>query len=352
MKLLEDIFFVFILVFLSTSSWSQSISQNIIGKWHLESENIQGTSYLSNEWNSESISFLPDYSFVYSISHYENKHVISNVIEGSWVIAKDSSAIILFNNQNHFQKGIALKTVFKNLPIYFSNKNYLAWSDISYNLPSIKQFSKGTASASFEEEYVKYQHELVLRNKIIDMKTYVSIQDKDTLYKKYQNAYYTLLIKNKEVPNSSALINNSTIDGKILKITDSSIFIKPRFIYHKTISSKNTTQRSFEFLNNFPKEVPLQNIQKLHLPISAVGMKASFWFTVASTTTTLIVAPIISVVSAKENAKKNYLNTAGVGLIGMGIGTGSFFIFHSLEKKFQAKTKNGVLLQPYYIKKK
>lgn len=333
-------------------SHAQNTSTLILGKWILESEDIYNTIYFANDWNSEEITFNPDYSFFYTQNEFENNQIITHEIKGNWLISKDSSSIILFNGLDRYQKDIQLKTVFKELPIYFINKNYFAWREASHKSPSIKRFMRESVTSSFENDFASYQHEQLLKSKIIDSKSYFAISNSDTTLKQYKSAHYSFVSKFTDY-SDNFFRKTITSNGRILRITDTSVIYKPNFIFNRTITKSNSKIRSLEiYKDGTQKEIALKNIQAIYNPVSTIGMEASFWLTAASAVSAVIVAPIVGFLSESNLAKKHYVNTVGVSLIGVGIGTGSFFIFRSLKKTFHQKAKNSLYLAPRYLSKK
>jgi hypothetical protein len=347
-----QLFILMVFVLASKNCFSQDVTSNLLGKWYFESENISGTFYYSNDWNTEELTFNANYTFQYMQWSYENKQLVTHEVDGNWIISKDSSSVILFNSNNRYQNGIQVKTVYKELPLYFLNKNYLCWKDTYRNLSTLKCFTKENVTSSFENDYAKYQHEQLLKNKVTDLNTYYLIAHSDSISKKYKFADYNFVTKNSDYA-SNFVHQKSNINGKILRITDTSVIIKPHFILTKITTKSNSNIHSAEhFKDGIPRELALKNIQGIHTPGPTIGMKASFWLTVASASTAFVIAPIVGFLSSSDHAKKNFINTAGVGLIGVGVGTGSFFIFHSLEKKFQATGKRSAFLRPKYLSKK
>ena len=330
-----------------TIGMSQINPKILLGNWVLQGTEISGTLYYANEWSKETLTLNDDYSFVHSISTYEDKTILTQEIKGQWLFSKDSLSLVLFANQDRFQKDVNIKTIYKEIAIYFANEHFLSWKENIQRFTQLKRFTREDYNGNFEEEYRIYQQEQSLKNKTIDLENYLLVQGNDTIQKKYSTAYVAFRNTNRSYSDYFHY-QKQTYDGRITKITDTSVFIQPLYVFKKNLTKRNSTQREFEFFNGKSSmEVQKRDIQYIHQPLSSLGMKTSIGLTTISAFTTLIVAPIVGLVS-KQNERQHYVNTAGVGLIGVGIGIGSYFIFRVIKKKMNSKDKDAVRLMPKY----
>lgn len=334
--------------------FSQLNEKNIVGKWLLEGDDINGTIYLANDWNKETLEFNDDYSFSHTISTYIQHQIIEQTIKGQWVISTDSSSIILFNEGDRFQKDIHLKTVYKEITFHLMNSNYMAWSEIDPNtsFKVVKRYKNENGTGTFKENFASYQEMLERRNKVIDANYYYVIKSGDTIKCNYKNAVYSF----QTFDNSYSDIYHQKMqlyDGRVIKLTDTSIFLQPIFIHKRNLTKSGSTQNYLElFKKKSIVEIQKNTVQYVYTPVPSVGKKASIGFIALSALTTLVAAPIVAIASHKDRAKKHYLNTAGVGIIGIGVGTGSFFLFNAFEKTFRGKGKKTITLSPLYQSKK
>ncbi len=332
-------------------SFSQLNSKNIVGKWLLEGDDINGTLYLANEWNNETLEFNEDYSFNHTISTYIQHQVIEQTIKGQWVISIDSSSLILFNDGNRFQKDVHVKTVYKEIPVYLMNSNYLAWEETTPPFKVIKRFKNINGTGTFDDNLVAYQQMLAKRNKVIDATSYIVIKNGDSTQRDYKHAIYSFQTFDNSYSDVYYL-KMQLYDGKVTKVTDTSIFLQPIFIHKRNFTKTGSTQNYLElFKKKSVVEISKNAIQHVYTPIPSIGKKASIGLIALSALTTLVVAPLVGIASQKDLARKHYLNTAGVGLIGVGVGTGSFFLFSAFEKNYRGKGKKSVTLSPLYHNK-
>lgn len=344
---------VFLCMLITFSLSSQTEQKNIFGEWLFEGAEMFGTFYNMNNWNQERLTLSEDYSFEHQFNTYINHQQISQTVSGKWIISKDSSKIILFNDQNRYQKDISVKTIYNEFPIFFSNKNYLVLTDQYKKSDFQKRYKKQNVTSSFDDDYAEYLAEQERKNRIIDAQHYYLIAGSDSLTKKYRSAYFTF-VSQTDSYSDKYIQRTKSSQGKILKITDTSIWVQPYLIHEKNFTKNNSVQRQLELFSGKKAtiEIMKQDIQKIHTPVSTIGMKTSFYFAAASALTTLIIAPIVGLVSNDADKTRNYLITAGSGIVGFGIGTGSFYLFRSFEKKFRGKGRNGIDLLPVYQNKK
>lgn len=333
-----------------TIGLSQINPKILLGNWVLQGTEISGTLYYANEWNKETLTLNDDYSFVHSISTYEDKTILTQEIKGQWLFSKDSLSLVLFANQDRFQKDVNIKTIYKEIAIYFANEHFLSWKENTQRFTQLKRFKREDYNGNFEEELLAYQHEQALKNKTLDLEKYWSIKGNDTIQKKYATAYVTFRNVNRSYSDYFHY-QKQMYDGRITKITDTSVFVQPLYVFKKNLTKRNSTQREFEFFNGKSSmEIQKRDIQYIHQPLSSLGMKTSLGLTAASAFTTLVIAPIVGLAS-NQNGRKHYVNTAGVGLIGVGTGIGSYFIFRAIKKKMNSKDKDAVKLIPKYLVK-
>lgn len=334
-----------------TVNWAQIQEKELIGLWHLEGKEINGTLYQTNVWNEETYIFSEDYTFKHILHSYSEQTIHQQTLFGKWMLSKDSSTIVLFNAFTRFQKDVTLKTVYKELTPFMNNENYIAWEEKNKGLLSKIILKKEEATGTFQENLATYQAEQRRKNSVFDADYFHLVKDQDTIRKKYGRGTYTFS-KTDNRYSDDFFEKRHSYDGSIQKITDSSIFIRPSYVFEYQRTKRNSKRRDLEvYTGKSLLEIPHSHISTIQTPWVSIAKKTSVGLSAASAFTTLIVAPIVGLVSSK-NVKQHYINTAGAGLIGVGVGTGSYFIFNAIDKKFKSKGKKGIDFAPIYHQKK
>lgn len=349
MKILPFLLFITLLFPASKAISQQDVLEKIIGEWNYKGVDVEGTFYQTNRWNKEQLSFEKGFQFRHTISSYIDHQLITQTINGSWSLSNDSTHLILFYDHNRFIKDLQIKTIYNSVEIYFLNEHFFVGKTQSNGLNYLKRYEKSTSvNVDFEEDYYAYQIELKNKDKILDENQYLSIANQDSLIKKYKYAFYTFV--SDELITSPFRRTIKTINGKVQNIGSNSITVQPRFSYVKTHHGNSNTSSAVKFLTrkDAAQEISTKNLSYLYSPTASIGMEVSAYFTIASIATTLIATPIVAIASSPEKRNKNTLITAGTGIIGIGIGTGSFFIFRSLRVKFNKDSKKGTSLAPIY----
>lgn len=342
--------FLLLVTFFSTA---QNPLFKIIGEWKLEATDFKGTIYPTNSWNEEYLFLSDDYTFIHRVNSYVDKEILTKTIEGKWFLSKDSTRLILNNDFNRYQKDLSIKTIYKEFDLELLTSSYIVVNDISKKQAVLKRYRSSQATETFDESVKRYEQLLIDRTKVLDQNVYQFIAGGDTILKNYKNAN-VILSSTTGSYEGRFRQKNTYYDGKIVKLTDSTIFLKPHLTYRRSYTKDFVLERRFEhYKNSNLLEIPMSNVNKIHLPISTIGMKSSFYFSAASAVTALIVAPIVSMLSPNDQRVTNYLYTAGAGIIGVGIGTGCYYLFKNLERPF-GKTKNAksVEIAPKYHYKK
>lgn len=349
---MKRIYFILLFIFNLTAIHSQgTLVESLIGEWNYQGSEISQTFYPMNSWNKEQLYFSQDYRFRHALTSYYDKQLISQTIEGSWSLSNDSSTILLFYDNNRYVKNLQIKTIYKRFNIYFLNQNFLVESEQVGKLTALNRYGKSkSVNANFQDDFLARQAEIESKSIVLNTEKYYFIDKNDSIEKKYKNAIYTIVTD--EITNTPFRRTIKTSNGRLIEIKEDRLIIQSRLNHIKTYheNAKSFSNLQLNKKSDAPLEIPEKNIKHLYPPVSSIGMEVSAYFTLAALASTIIATPIVAVTSSPQNQAKNTWITAGTGILGIGIGTGSFYLFRSFRVKFDKASKKNYVA-PIYEKK-
>lgn len=346
---------LFCILLISLHTWcygqDMAIENRLNGQWNFVGSEYDKSYYPVNEWNKDTLAIYENYSFTnYFATQIRNQNYIQR-FQGNWLFSSEDSLLIFFRDGDRYLSDLELKTVYKQFKLISVTDQFLALLDYSNNPHELYIYSKNLPITNYQEDLAQFMKQQLEKDYVLDKLHYRLNIDSSSFTKPYQLANYSFYYYSGNYPFET---KTKHISGKINSIDSDKI----RLSHYQINEKKSKTERYFQDITTFIKrpqkdifELNKDKIISMQLPKTTVGKKASLYLAVASAFTTVVISPIIGLASKKENRIKNGFMTAGIGILGIGIGTGGYFIFDMLQWKPKYQKAKGVDLQPIYNRK-
>jgi len=322
--------FVFTLSYLC--SFAQPSNKNFIGKWEYYGTEAYQTFYPVNSWNKETLTLNENHTFEHHLENAYGDEFYSQTKTGTWNLANDSTIIVLKEKNESFQNNQSIQIIY--LQLKQLSPNFLVTFN-PQNTDIVKQYRKKGCTVDLKTDQANY---LLAQQQLVDSVYFQQVKDYKKATLKPYNIHAYLFENKLLLPEATKKRTTKTLTyGKILKVTDTSVVIQPKFRYSTYFTNDGFKHQNMEQAKDgivAPLELLKKNINSAYDPVSLTGMKISAGFTALSVVTSLIVAPIVCATSKTPNQGRNFGITFGSGIIGIGIGTGSFFLFKSMKRTF------------------
>jgi hypothetical protein len=330
------------------------------GKWSNQGFEFSGTFYPTNFWNSETIAFKDDYTFIKTNVRIK-EHLLDTTTEyGKWNWNEETKTLRLYKDEERYYASGKIFIFEKEYHLNYLSSAYFTFSDQKFNQKVEFRFIKEGTKQTFEENITFENSKKTFKDvKIDSLASYYFLVNALTPSKRkklYFDEFQYYINYTESNFDKGVLNQRGSFTGAIKDFTDSSI----RFIYHQeNINAEYENGKTAYIENNYYKEIAkdddpflrsekfaekeilIKNISDIEISrkFNLSGISPSI--VLFSTITTLFVAPLVSINYKTGNFNQSkYYTTAGIGLIGLGASIPIYFIFR--DKKINIYQNNGV----------